>query len=82
MILERLHGLPLALTQASSYLRETNVSALAYINYYDRTWEHLMEKQGRFPLQEYGNRSILTTWTMSYEQVRKQSKEAAYLLKL
>jgi hypothetical protein len=41
-----------------------------------------MKKQGRFPLEEYGDRNVLTTWTMSYEQVKKQSEEAAYLLKL
>ena len=42
-----------------------------------------MEKQqNRFPLQEYGDRSVLTTWTMSYEQVQKQSQNAAYLLEL
>lgn len=42
-----------------------------------------MEKQQRrFPLREYGDRSVLTTWIMSYEQVQKQSEEAACLLKL
>ncbi|KAF2804503.1 uncharacterized protein BDZ99DRAFT_153321 [Mytilinidion resinicola] len=82
MILERLNGLPLALTQAGSYLRETNVSTSTYVKHYDRTWERLMKKQGRFRLQEYGDRNILTTWTMSYEQVRRQSEEAACLVKL
>src|SRR5262245_51683003 len=80
MVLERLHGLPLALTQAGSYLRETNMSAVTYAKHYDRTWEHLMKKKGRFPLKEYGDRNVLTTWNMSYEQVRKQSEAAARLL--
>jgi tetratricopeptide (TPR) repeat protein len=41
-----------------------------------------MQSQERFPLQEYGDRSILTTWTISYGQVQRQSREAACLLKL
>jgi tetratricopeptide (TPR) repeat protein len=41
-----------------------------------------MQSQERFPLQEYGDRSILTTWTISYGQVQRQSEEAACLLKL
>ncbi|KAH8693322.1 hypothetical protein GQ44DRAFT_159935 [Phaeosphaeriaceae sp. PMI808] len=82
VILERLNGLPLALTQAGSYMRETNLSASAYAKHYDTTWERLMKKQGRFPLEEYGDRNVLTTWILSYEQVRKQSKKAVCLLKL
>jgi hypothetical protein len=46
------------------------------------TWERLMQRQGRFPLEEYGDRNVLTTWIISYEQVRKQSENAAWLLKL
>jgi tetratricopeptide (TPR) repeat protein len=81
-VLELLQGLPLALTQAGSYMRETNASASTYAKHYSRTWERLMESEARFPLQEYGDRSILTTWTISYWQVQRQSKEAAWLLKL
>ena len=58
------------------------MSALSYTEHYDKTWEHLMQSQGRFALEEYGDRNVLTTWTMSYEQVQKQSNEAAWLLKL
>jgi tetratricopeptide (TPR) repeat protein len=82
VVLELLHGLPLALTQAGSYLRETNMSALTYAKHYDQTWNRLMESQNRFPLEEYGDRSILTTWTISFDQLQKQSEEAASLLKL
>ena len=41
-----------------------------------------MKKHDRFPLQEYGDRSVLTTWKMSYKQVQSQSEEAAGLLRL
>ena len=82
LIINRLNGLPLALTQAGSYLRQTNMAASTYVKYYDSMWRDLMKKHDRFPLQEYGDRSVLTTWKMSYEQVQSQSEEAAGLLRL
>jgi tetratricopeptide (TPR) repeat protein len=81
-VLKLLHGLPLAHTQAGSYMRETNASASTYTKHYSRTWERLMKSEARFPLEEYGDRSVLTTWTMSYQQVQRQSTDAAWLLKL
>jgi tetratricopeptide (TPR) repeat protein len=41
-----------------------------------------MGKQSRFLLQENGERSMLTTWKISYEQVLRQSEAAAWLLRL
>jgi tetratricopeptide (TPR) repeat protein len=63
-------------------MRETNASASTYAKHYSQTWERLMKKEARFPLEEYGDRSVLTTWTMSYQQVQRQSTDAAWLLKL
>jgi len=77
-----MHGLPLALTQAGAYIRERNISAVEYAGHYNEKWTQLMRKEGRFPLKEYGNRSVLTTWAMSYEQVQKQSERTARLVKL
>jgi tetratricopeptide (TPR) repeat protein len=51
-----------------------------YITHYEKTWDKLMEYQDRYPLQEYAERSVLTTWKMSYEQVRTVKPEAARLL--
>jgi tetratricopeptide (TPR) repeat protein len=61
---------------------ERNMSASTYAEHYNDKWKQLMKKEGRFPLKEYGDRSVLTTWAMSYEQVQKQSEEAARLVKL
>jgi tetratricopeptide (TPR) repeat protein len=82
IVLKRLYGLPLALTQAGAYIGHTNISTSTYAKYYDSTWKRLMDKHEQFPLEEYGDRSVLTTWAISYEQVRKQSEAAASLLKL
>jgi hypothetical protein len=63
-------------------MRERNMLAATYVQHYNDKWKQLMKKEGRFPLKEYGDRSVLTIWAMSYEQVQKQSEEAARLVKL
>jgi hypothetical protein len=51
-----------------------------YITYYDKTWDKLMTYQDRYPLQEYAEKSVLTTWNMSYEQVYAVKPKATRLL--
>jgi tetratricopeptide (TPR) repeat protein len=81
-LLPQLGGLPLALAQAGAYLGATGMSVADYLEHYDTTWTALMKNQDQFPLQEYGERSVLTTWTMSYEQVKGMDPLAAQLLDL
>ncbi|KAI4725654.1 purine and uridine phosphorylase [Aureobasidium sp. EXF-10728] len=53
--------------------------------HYDKTWDDLIAEQDSYPLQQYAQRSqrsMLTTWKISYEQVESQNREAATLLKL
>jgi tetratricopeptide (TPR) repeat protein len=80
--LDRLSGLPLALTQAAAYIGQTAVSIVQYLEYYDSMWKYLMEQQDEYPPHEYAQRSVLTTWRISYEQVKSQSMEAGSLLQL
>ena len=82
LLIAKLNGLPLALAQAGSFIGRTAVDVPTYIKFFDQTWSDLMEKQDQFPLQEYGERSMLTTWKLSYDQVLRQSETAAWLLKL
>jgi hypothetical protein len=79
-LLDKLSGLPLALVQAGAYIGATDLTVEEYITYYDKTWVDLMSYQDRYPLQEYTERSVLTTWRISYEQVRAVKPEAARLL--
>ncbi|THW84458.1 purine and uridine phosphorylase [Aureobasidium pullulans] len=81
-LLEKLSGLPIALTQAGAHIRQTGVSVAEYMDHYNSTWQQLMEKQDEYCLQEDSERSVLTTWKISYEQVRSRSEGASNLLKL
>jgi tetratricopeptide (TPR) repeat protein len=78
-LLDKLGGLPLALVQAGAYIGATSLTVEKYIVHYDKTWDKLMMYQDRYRLQEYAE-SVLTTWKISYEQVRTVKPEAARLL--
>ncbi|KAK5712163.1 hypothetical protein LTR17_018069 [Elasticomyces elasticus] len=66
-LVQRVGGLPLALVQAGAYLQQTGMTVDEYLERYASTWEKLMKNQNLFPLHEYGERGVLTTWRMSYE---------------
>ena len=63
-------------------MRKTGTNVSEYIELYDRAWASLMEKQHLSTLREDVDRSILTTWTLSFESLRSQNEEAANLLML
>lgn len=81
-LVARLQGLPLALNQAGSYMRKTGMTVIEYIELYEQEWRRLMEKQHSFALRENTDRSIMTTWTLSFNALRSQSDAAANLLVL
>ncbi|PQE09025.1 Kinesin light chain protein [Rutstroemia sp. NJR-2017a BBW] len=83
-LLSILDGLPLAIAQAAAFLQETGIEPRKYIEFYERKWKELM-KSGDWegaPLQDYPDRSVWTTWTISYETIRETNKAAANLLLL
>ena len=75
-----LQGLPLAIAQAGSYMRETGTNAFEYMRLYKETWGELMTQQHQFAIQEATASSILTTWTISFSELQKKCQNAANLL--
>ncbi|KAH0359992.1 purine and uridine phosphorylase, partial [Aureobasidium melanogenum] len=67
-LLEKLGGLPLALTQAGAYISQTAVSITQYLEYYDSTWNGLMELQDEYPLQDQSEEAsnLLQLWSFLY----------------
>ncbi|THV81049.1 hypothetical protein D6D29_05692, partial [Aureobasidium pullulans] len=70
-LLDLLSGLPLALTQAGAYMRQTGTTITRYLSHYRRTWQALMVKQDRHQLREYAQGSV-----------QQENSGAASLLKL
>jgi tetratricopeptide (TPR) repeat protein len=83
-LLTLLDGLPLALAQAASYLRETGVDMSTYVRLYKQQWDDLIrsDSKSRSPLVDYEQGSIGTTWTISFKAIEARNRSAAELLGL
>ena len=75
-----LQGLPLAIDQAGSYMRETGTNALQYMKLYKETWRELMTQQHDFVIQAAEAPSILTTWTISFNELQEKCQAANLLI--
>ncbi|KAL9111245.1 MAG: hypothetical protein Q9227_004323 [Pyrenula ochraceoflavens] len=81
-VIKILDGLPLALTLAGTYMRLASANGSEYVESYKEEWHVLMKDQELFGEEQNGQGSVLTAWTLSYEQVKSQSEAAAGLLRL
>jgi tetratricopeptide (TPR) repeat protein len=77
-LLKSLDGLPLALAQAATFLGETGETVDTYLNLYRENEVIFVDGDGA--LMDY-ERSVATTWTISYQAIEAQNKSAAWLLK-
>ena len=80
-LLKILDGLPLALIQARTFIRQSAISISEYLKLYEEQWLELMESSQMIP-QDYQNTSLLTTWTLSYDAIVRKDRCAAKLLQL
>ena len=61
-------------------MRETGTNALQYMKLYEETWEKLMTQQHQFAIRKAAAPSILTTWTISFNDLQEKCQEAANFL--
>ncbi|EFY89220.1 kinesin light chain [Metarhizium acridum CQMa 102] len=78
-LVEKLDGLPLALATAGAYLRRVSTSLGDYLRLYETSWARLHTSTPS--LGSYGDRTLCSTWQVSYQQVQEQNPLAAYLLR-
>ena len=64
---------------SGAYLYQTGASVSSYLNLYRGTWQSLIKSLGK-PVN-YQDRTLETTWLVSYNRIRRQSPAAADLLK-
>jgi tetratricopeptide (TPR) repeat protein len=83
-LLGLLDGLPLAIAQAAAFLHESGYDLKTYIGFYEHQWKELMNSRDweGAPLQDYPDRSVWTTWAISYNAIRERHVPAANLLLL
>ncbi|KAI1334196.1 P-loop containing nucleoside triphosphate hydrolase protein [Xylariaceae sp. FL0016] len=78
-LVKKLDGLPLALATAGAYLKRVSNSCTDYLRLYEQSWARLHTSTPR--LGSYQDRTLCSTWQISYEQVQKQNRLAAHLLR-
>ncbi|KAF2732125.1 HET-domain-containing protein, partial [Polyplosphaeria fusca] len=79
-LVSKLDGLPLALSTAGAYLEHVTDSFAEYLRLYEASW---LELQTTSPtLSSYEDRSLYTTWQVTFDQIRKQNAASAQFLKL
>ena len=76
----RLGGLPLALATAGAYLHTSNFTFERYLQKYEERWN--IDPRRPLQLQEYQDRTLYTTWDLSYTRLESEDPDAAKLLKL
>ena len=76
----RLDGLPLALATAGTYLSQTADSFGEYLQLYNSSWSDLAQYSNA-PL-DYEDRTLYSTWNLSFTQIQAQNPAAAEMLRL
>ncbi|KAI0388441.1 hypothetical protein F5Y17DRAFT_463699 [Xylariaceae sp. FL0594] len=77
---QELDGLPLALATAGAYLRGTSVDFSDYLRLYKESWVRLQESTP--PLGSYQDKTLCSTWQLSYAHIQEKDPPAAHLLQL
>ncbi|OLN96972.1 Nephrocystin-3-like protein 2 [Colletotrichum chlorophyti] len=78
-LVQRLDGLPLALSTAGAYLNQVSRTYAEYLRLYEQSWLRLQKESPQ--LLNY-DRALYLTWEISFQHIQQQSQSAAMLLKL
>lgn len=87
-LVKELEYLPLAIIQAAAYvaLQQPTVSIQGYLDYYRQKERHRLEllsnDEGDLTTDSEASHAVLTTWEISFEQIKRQSSPSSELLSL
>jgi tetratricopeptide (TPR) repeat protein len=77
---KRLDGFPLALATAGAYLKQAAISFSDYLRLYETSWARLQKTSPE--LSSYEDRTLHSTWQISFEHVERRNTLSAQLLRL
>jgi len=77
---KELDGLPLALATAGAYLNQTAISFSDYLRIYKASWMNLLKMSPE--LSSYDDRTLYSTWQLSFDHVKQRNELSAKLLQL
>ena len=78
-LVQELDGLPLALSTARAYLEYVTMSFSDYLRLYQASWLKLQMTSPQ--LSSYEDRSLYTTWQITFNRIKQQNAASAKLLK-
>lgn len=86
-LLEKLAYLPLAITQATAFMTENNIDLFDYMDvleaHGDLELAHFLnEDAGDIRRDSENSNSVIKTWRISFDQIRRQNRRAAQILSL
>jgi len=81
-IVEKLGCLPLAIDQAGSYLSMLQKPLHAFLPLFEENFNRTLSKKPPSAVWQYGEDTVVTTWEISFEAIRKRNLQAANLLLL
>lgn len=77
-----LGSLPLALVQAGAFVAARHISLERYLEIYEESFSTALANKQPRGVGTYGDRSVLTTWEISFKAIRETNRGAAELLSL
>lgn len=78
-LLTQLDGLPLAIVSAGAYLKQSVITCREYLKLYKESWLQLQQLSPQQSSLE--QKSMHTTWKITLNQIMRQHRHAAVLLK-
>src|ERR1700756_5259503 len=78
ILVEKLGFMPLAISHAGCFLRETKVQVGEYLSYYDEAFMVVQSKKPKFGWNYQD--TAATTWEISFSRIEKQDKDATRFL--
>nr|POF13766.1 vegetative incompatibility protein het-e-1 [Quercus suber] len=77
---QKLDGLPLALATAGAYLSQTSTTCKKYLDFFEQSWAKLQKLSPA--LLTYEDRTLYSTWQVSFDQIEQRNSVSANLLRL
>lgn len=81
-IAKTLGYLPLAIGQAGSYVAARQMSLSRYMKIYENNFSNIFRTVPGGPAWSYRDRTVFTTWEISFREIEAKSKASAELLLL
>ena len=81
-IVNMLGNLPLAIDQAGAYLNKLSKPLASFPPLFKANFKRTLSKKPPAALWQYGERTVVTTWEISFEAIQSEDPEAAQILLL